>query len=39
MPGNVGNSNFYFLSGAVFGDNVVVDDAQNVELGISIVHL
>ena len=38
MPGNGGNSNFYFLYGPVFEDNATVGDGQDAESGNPIVQ-
>jgi len=38
MPGNGGNSNFYFLCGSVFRDNAAVDAARDAEKGNPIVQ-
>ena len=34
MPGNMGNSNFYFLYGFVFGDNAATDAVQGAGMEI-----
>jgi hypothetical protein len=33
MPGNRGNSNFYFLCGSVFDIEAAADDDQDAEMG------
>ena len=38
MPGNRGNSNFYFLCGSVFGSNAAVSDGLGAGMDIPIVQ-
>ena len=39
MPGNMGNSNFCFWRGAVFGSIAAVDDKQGAGVGNPIVQI
>ena len=39
MPGDGGNSNFYFLRGSGFQDNAAVGAAQDTKMGNPIVQL
>ena len=38
MPGNRGNSNFYFLCGSVFGYEAAAADGQDAGMGNPIVQ-
>ena len=38
MPGNMGNSNFFFLCSSVFRDNAAVGDGKDAGMGNPIVQ-